>query len=69
MEQIVYTKEEQNAMRHMLSTFAKMQEERQIDPEDHTSFFESIFNNAMASLIDLMYLTPETEKIIWECGY
>lgn len=66
---IKFNKEEQEAMRQMLSTFAKMQKENDIDPEDHSTPFEATFNEAMNYLIELMYFSEDTEKIVCECGY
>ena len=68
-KEIKFTQEELDAMRHMLSTFAKMQKERGIDPEDYWTSFGATLNGAMCALIDLMYLTTESTKIIYECGY
>lgn len=68
-KEIKFTQEELDAMRHMLSTFAKMQKERDIDPEDYDTSFGMTFNGAMCALMDLMWLTTEGAKIIDECGY
>ena len=68
-EEIKFTQEELDAMRHMLSTFAKMQKERDIDPEDYDTSFGATFNEAMCALMDLMWMTTESAKIIDDCGY
>lgn len=68
-KEIKFTQEELGAMRHMLSTFAKMQKERDIDPEDYDTSFGATFNEAMCALMDLMWMTPESAKIIDDCGY
>ena len=73
MEELKFTEEEINAMEQMLKVFEKMQRERDIDPEKWVDpgedAFPNTFNNAMCSLIDLMWLTEDTEKIVHECGY
>lgn len=66
---VTFNKEEQEAMRQMLSTFAKMQEENNISPEDYSTPFEATFNSAMNYLIKFMYYSEDTEKIVSECGY
>lgn len=66
---ITFNKKEQEAMRQMLSTFAEMQKENDIDPEDYSTPFEAAFNNAMSCLIEFMYMSEDTERIVSECGY
>lgn len=68
-EEIKFTQEELGAMRHMLSTFAEMQRDLDIDPEDYETPLGAAFNGAMCALIDLMWLTTESAKIVDECGY
>ena len=64
-----FTVEELQAMEQMLKTFSKMQSERHIDPEDYDDEFNARFNNAMCALIDFMYLTDASERIVFACGY
>lgn len=64
-----FTAKEQKAMKQMLQCFAKMQEEGDIDPEANSTLFEIRFNNAMQSLIELMYLCPDTLQDVYDCGY
>ena len=67
--EIKFTQREQQAMGLMLKVFSEMQTERNIDPDDYNSTFGRAFNITMCGLMDLMYMCPETEQMIYECGY
>ena len=66
---ITFNREEQEAMRHMLAVFAKMQADNDIDPTDYSAPFETAFNNAITSLIEFMCTSEDTEKIVSDYGY
>lgn len=66
---ITFNKEEQEAMRQMLSVFAKIQTENKIDPTDYSTPFETAFNRAMNYFIEFMYTSEDTEKIVSDYGY
>ena len=68
-EDINFTDTEINAMKTMFKTFADMQSERNIDPDDYGSTLGCNFNNAMCALMNLMFMNAETENFIYECGY
>ena len=68
-EEIKFTQREQQAMGLMLKVFSEIQAKHNIDPEDYKTAFTNAFNTAMCGLIDLMFLCPETEQMIYECGY
>lgn len=68
-DEIKFTQKEQQAMGTMLKVFSEMQSERKIDPEDYDTLFGRAFNITMCGLIDLMYMCPETERMVYECGY
>ena len=68
-EEIEFTQREQQAMGLMLKVFSEMQSERNINPEDYDTHLGRAFNITMCGLIDLMYMCPETEQMIYECGY